>query len=256
MNLRSLLLTVVASATLTSVGAGRINHDKVQPFPQPEPVTVFEKAAVKFKPSLTIGGGCHPYPAVNAAGETSGGLKASGPFNGKCKGSGLGSQVYGRAAWHKDLCAIMYAWYFPKDPYYEVYGEKGHRHNWASVVVWLDNPALEKPKVLAVSAATTNGKYRIVKDGPPPCRRWSCDPPFADYFNDTSPMFKYGTGSSAVTTLVLTTERFGELQDLVMWEQMTEEARGALSETDFGEMAKVPFLDANFNSNLEASLPV
>ncbi|KAE8908769.1 hypothetical protein PF005_g13274 [Phytophthora fragariae] len=40
-----------------------------------------------------------------------------------------------------------------------------------------------------------------------------------------------------------------------MWEQLTEAARGALSETDFGEKAKVPFIDANFDTNLEASRP-
>ncbi|KAE8988113.1 hypothetical protein PR003_g21217 [Phytophthora rubi] len=56
-----------------------------------------EKAAVKFKPSLQIIDGCHPYPAVNTAGETNGELKGSGKDDGDCKGSGLGSQVYGRA---------------------------------------------------------------------------------------------------------------------------------------------------------------
>ncbi|KAE9265205.1 hypothetical protein PF001_g30988 [Phytophthora fragariae] len=66
MNLRSLLLTVIASATLSGVGAATINHDKVQPFPQLTPVTLSEKSAVKFKPSLIIKDGCHPYPAVNA----------------------------------------------------------------------------------------------------------------------------------------------------------------------------------------------
>ncbi|KAE8986822.1 hypothetical protein PR002_g22239 [Phytophthora rubi] len=93
MNLRFLLIAVIASATLSFVEAGTIGHDKVQPFPQPEPVTESEKAAVKFKPSLIIQDGCHPYPAVNAAGETSGGLKGTGKFDGDCKGvsSGLAS---------------------------------------------------------------------------------------------------------------------------------------------------------------------
>ncbi|KAE9277204.1 hypothetical protein PF001_g25768 [Phytophthora fragariae] len=230
-----------------------IGHDKVQPFPQPDPATVSEKAAVKFKPSLQIHGACHPYPAVNAAGETSDGLKGTGELDGHCKGSGLGSQVYGRSGWHKDLWAIMYSWYFPKDMHYSMIGIRGRRHDWVSTVVWLDNPALEKPKILAVSTSTTNGEYDIVKDGPPSCGRWSSDPPFTVYINGTSPMLKYRTGgASAGTSLALTTERFGEFQDLVMWEQLTEEARGPLSEADFGEKAKVPFIDANFNSNLEA----
>ncbi|KAE8909208.1 hypothetical protein PF005_g23706 [Phytophthora fragariae] len=55
--------------------------------------------------------------------------------------------------------------------------------------------------------------------------------------------------------LTLTDKRVGETQDLIIWEQLTEEARGALSETDFGKKAKVPFIDANFNANLETSRP-
>ncbi|KAE8992908.1 hypothetical protein PR001_g20815 [Phytophthora rubi] len=193
-------------------------------------VTVSEKAAVNSKPSLIIDGACHPHPAVNAAGETSGGLKGTGEIDGDCKGSGLGSQVYGRAAWHKDLWAII-------------------------AVVWLDNPAFEKPKVLAVSTTIGNGEYHIEKDGPPACGRWSCAPPFADYINGTSPMLVFGVRENTATLLGLTTERFGEFQDLVMWEQLTEAARGALSEADFGEKVKVPFIDANFKTNLEASRP-
>ncbi|EGZ14806.1 hypothetical protein PHYSODRAFT_333132 [Phytophthora sojae] len=93
MKLFSFLLAAVVAATLTSVEAGKINHDKVQPFPQPVPITASEKAAIKFKPSLQIVKGCHPYPVVNAAGETSGGLKGTGKPDGECKGSSLGSQV-------------------------------------------------------------------------------------------------------------------------------------------------------------------
>ncbi|KAE8964928.1 hypothetical protein PR003_g27440 [Phytophthora rubi] len=127
----------------------------------------------------------------------------------------------------------MYAWYFPKDMPYSVFGLKGRRHNWVSAVVWLDNPAFEKPKILAVSTTIGNGEYHIEKDAPPACGRWSCPPPFADFING----------------------KIGELQDLVMWEQLTEAARGALSETEFGEKVKAPFIDANLNTNLEASRP-
>ncbi|ETP08904.1 hypothetical protein F441_15185 [Phytophthora nicotianae CJ01A1] len=56
---------------------------------------------------------CVSYPAVNAAGEVTGGLKGTNG-NDACKYAPQGSQVYGRAGWYKDLWAIMYAWYFPK----------------------------------------------------------------------------------------------------------------------------------------------
>ncbi|KAE9145147.1 hypothetical protein PF001_g9989 [Phytophthora fragariae] len=161
MSLRALLFTGVAAATITSLGAATIDNDKVQPFPQPAPVTISEKSAVKFKPSLIIDGRCHPYPAVNAAGETSGGLKGVGQNDGDCKGSGLGSQVYGRAVWHKDRWVNMYAWYFPKDFYDGFFGKVCYRHSWVNAVVWLDNPALENPTVLAVSAVKGDGEYDI-----------------------------------------------------------------------------------------------
>lgn len=43
----------------------------------------------------------------------------------------------------------------------------------------------------------------------------------------------------------------GELQDLIMWEQLTEEAPAGLSKADFGAKTEVPFIDANFEANLE-----
>ncbi|EGZ08018.1 hypothetical protein PHYSODRAFT_526541 [Phytophthora sojae] len=231
----------VAIATLTIVGGVTIDHDKVQPFAQPAPATVSEKAAVKFKPSLQIIDGCHPYPAVNAAGETSGGLKHTGPVDGKCKGSGLGSQVYGRSGWYKDLWAIMYSWYFPKDKHL---GYKGQRHKWVDAVVWLDNPAFETPKVLA--------------NVPQRCEHGSCGKAFAEFMNNTTPMISYRPFymETSFHTLEMTSTRgTGELQDLIMWEQLSPEARTALSETDFGEAAKVPFIDANFETNLELARP-
>ncbi|KAE9015611.1 hypothetical protein PR003_g14472 [Phytophthora rubi] len=114
-----------------------INHNEVKPFPQPEPVTISEKAAVKFKPQIRIGSGCVPYPVVNDKGETSGGVQTSGNPSGGCRGSGHGSQVYGRAGWHNDAWAIMYSWYFPKD---SPSSRMGHRHDWEHVVVWINNP--------------------------------------------------------------------------------------------------------------------
>ncbi|KAG3080353.1 hypothetical protein PI125_g20465 [Phytophthora idaei] len=82
MNLRAFLITIVAALAATDVVA--LNHDQVRPFGQPSPVSVSEKAAVKFKPQLHITNGCHPYPTVNAAGETSGGLATQGAPSAAC----------------------------------------------------------------------------------------------------------------------------------------------------------------------------
>ncbi|ETO75184.1 hypothetical protein F444_09189 [Phytophthora nicotianae P1976] len=65
-----------------------------------------EKAAIKFKPNLSTSEiVCVSFPAVNAAGEVTGGLKATND-NSACKYALKGSQVYERSGWYKDLWAI------------------------------------------------------------------------------------------------------------------------------------------------------
>ncbi|RLN71184.1 hypothetical protein BBJ29_009563, partial [Phytophthora kernoviae] len=120
-----------------------INHDQVQPFAQPEPVSDAEKAAVKFKPQLKVSYGCEPYPAVDSNGSISGGLKQTGKPDGDCTGSELGSQVYSRSDWYKGKWAIMYAWYFPKARQFFYKYFYGHRHMWQWAVVWIDDPAFD-----------------------------------------------------------------------------------------------------------------
>ncbi|KAF1775677.1 Necrosis inducing protein [Phytophthora cactorum] len=166
-----------------------IDHDAVVPFKQPEPVTIFEKAAIKFKPQLHITNGCHAYPAVNVGGQTSGGLKTKGAPSAGCKGSGWGSQVYGRSTWHNGIWAIMYSWYFPKD---SPSTGLGHRHDWEHVIVWIDNPEIAEPKILAVDGNSVKVKY---------LSKWP------------------------INHALESTGEAGDYQDLIMWEQMTDAAR-------------------------------
>ncbi|KAG6956514.1 hypothetical protein JG688_00011396, partial [Phytophthora aleatoria] len=76
-------------------------HDQVQPFAQPDPATISEKAAVKFKPQLYIQFWMRSFPAVNAAGEITRGLKGTDETDG-CMEAPLGSQVYERSTWYQD----------------------------------------------------------------------------------------------------------------------------------------------------------
>ncbi|KAE9293336.1 hypothetical protein PF001_g18308 [Phytophthora fragariae] len=114
MNLYALLLAAVASLVAVHAEVTYIDHDQVQPFPEPKPTTDSEKCAVKYKPQFLVSYGCHPYPAVQADGAVSAGLKRFGPPDGECTKPTLGSQVYSRSDWYKDKWAIMYAWYLPK----------------------------------------------------------------------------------------------------------------------------------------------
>nr|L7NCR7.1 RecName: Full=NLP effector protein 9; AltName: Full=Necrosis-inducing protein 9; AltName: Full=Nep1-like protein 9; Flags: Precursor [Phytophthora capsici]AEJ88240.1 necrosis inducing protein NPP9 [Phytophthora capsici] len=214
-----------------------MDHDQVQPFKQPDPVTVSEKAAVKFKPQIHITNGCHPYPAVTWWGETSGGLKTKGAPSAGCKGSGWGSQVYGRSTWVKGVWAIMYSWYFPKD---SPSTGLGHRHDWEHVIVWIDNPDIENPKILAVTPSAHSGYSKQV-------------PPSADCVDGTSVKVKYESKWPINHALESTTEG-GETQDLIMWNQLSENALRAMNSVTWGD-ANCPFCDGNFQAKLDKAWP-
>ncbi|KAF4315526.1 hypothetical protein BBO99_00008608 [Phytophthora kernoviae] len=105
----------------------------------------------------------------------------------------------------------MHSWYFPKNPAGLMYG---HRHDWANVVVWSNNPAVTNPTSVALRY------YCIIING----------------------------GYHSLDT---TKKNGGGFQGLFMWEQLTDAARAALDSTDFGVEAPVPFIDINFEANLK-----
>ncbi|EGZ06369.1 necrosis inducing-like protein NPP1 type [Phytophthora sojae] len=236
MNLSQLLSTAFAAALLCSVGAYDIQYDKVHSFAQPKPATT----SLEFED-----GTCRPYPAVNAAGDTSRGLEYGDTGVESCQGSSLGSQVYGRAAWHNDLWAIMYVWYFPKDS-----GETDSRHKWTAAVVWLDNPAVEKPKIVAVSTIGRGGVYEVATSGSDEYRNTECYT-FEDKLNGTHPMLLFTSDYTSSGVELTSDGKWGEFQDLIMWEQMTEEAREGISEAHFA----APIIDEAFKPNLESASP-
>uniref|UniRef100_K3X206 Uncharacterized protein n=1 Tax=Globisporangium ultimum (strain ATCC 200006 / CBS 805.95 / DAOM BR144) TaxID=431595 RepID=K3X206_GLOUD len=225
-------LLVSALATVAAVQAGSISHDQVVPFAEPTPSSAYEKLAVKFKPQIHISNGCHPYPAVDAAGNTSGGLKPSGSQSAGCKGSGWGTQVYGRGAAYNGVYGLMYSWYFPKDS--PITG-LGHRHDWEHVVVWIDNPKAANPKILAISPSAHSGYQKYA-------------PPKAGTVDGTSAKVDY-TSKIVINHALDSTTAAGEKQPLIMWEQMTQAARTALENTGFGD-ANVPMKDGNFMDKL------
>ncbi|KAF4316039.1 hypothetical protein BBO99_00002716 [Phytophthora kernoviae] len=123
--------------------------------------------------------------------------------------------------------------------------KKGRRHDWVNVVVWLNDPAAEKPIMLGVSPSSYVSSYS--KYTPPP----------VDGLNGMSCMINYLSNpyDHGYHTVDTTRNRGGEFQDLVMWEQLTDAARISLNETAFGETAQVPFIDENFVANLEKAWP-
>ncbi|KAG1705531.1 hypothetical protein DVH05_003220 [Phytophthora capsici] len=152
MNLQLLAVTVFMAFAAGASAA--VDHGKFEPFHQPEPATISEKAAIKFKPAMVSPlGFCVPLTAVNAAGEINSeriGVPIP-PFQCEKKGG----QVYGRAGWYKDLWAIMYSWYFPIASDFQ-----SRPHDWHNVVVWIDNPAVKTPKIVGIAMSKSDTEYR------------------------------------------------------------------------------------------------
>lgn len=183
----------------------------------------------RFQPHLRVAHGCVPFPAVDWDGNTNNGLKNSGAHNGEC-GKSTG-QVYVRALWYGGYCAVMYAWYFPKDR-----GIGGHRHDWENAVVWLSECSANA-NVLAVSYSGHGSYYKTRSP---------------NMLNER-PLIEYGT-SGLLNHQLFETRHIGGFQPAIRWMGLPFNARVALTYTSFGAAA-VPFTDKTFLRNLDKAYP-
>ncbi|SPO03309.1 related to NPP1 domain protein [Cephalotrichum gorgonifer] len=204
-----------------------IAHDAVVGFPETVPSGDLGNLYLKYKPRLKVFNGCVPFPAVEADGDTSGGLSPTGSPSGGCSPST--GQVYARAAQHGSAYAIMYSWYMPKD---SPSSGLGHRHEWEHIVVWLSGPDTSAT-VLGVAVSQHGGHEK------------STAPPMSG----NTPLVGY-TSVWPVNHQMIFTDEVGGTQPLIAWESLTEAARTALTNTDFGD-ANVPFKDSNFANELD-----
>ncbi|KAK4495373.1 hypothetical protein PRZ48_013704 [Zasmidium cellare] len=220
----NLLLAAASAAAIDKRAV--IAHDAVVAFSQTVPSGTTGDLYLKYKPYLSRESGCVPYPAVDAEGNTSGGLNPSSDPTGDCLAST--GQVYSRAATYNGAYAIMYAWYWPKD---SPSTGLGHRHDWESIVVWLSSASTTA--TLQGLAVSGHGEYETSTSP-----NLSGTRPLVRYYNTWPVNHQLGFTSSV-----------GSEQPLVAWESLGSAAQGALEETDFGD-ANVPFIDANFQNNL------
>ncbi|KAF2852565.1 necrosis-and ethylene-inducing protein-like protein 1 precursor [Plenodomus tracheiphilus IPT5] len=220
------MATCVLAAPHTLVSRAVIAHDAVVGFPQTVPSGTAGTLYLKYKPYLKIFNGCVPFPAVDSAGNTGGGLNPSGGSNQGCSSSP--GQVYARSGTYNGAYAIMYSWYMPKD---SPSTGLGHRHDWENVVVWLSSASTTATiRGVAISA---HGDYQ--KDTTPS-------------LSNTRPKIGYISYFPANHQLIDTGDQGGE-QPLIAWESMTAAARSAIEKTDFGS-ATPSFRDSNFQSYL------
>lgn len=227
MLLTALMFVFVCRLSMAARAADVIDHDKVRGFPDSN--SAFLKT---FQPYLKVIEGCVPFPAVDAAGNVSGGLEPSGMENGDCSRN-LG-QIYVRAGEYNGQCGVMYSWFFPKEhnlgwPYIG-----GSRYDWQDVVVWLTSCDSEA-QVESVSYSS-NGRYYV-----------STQP----HMHGTHPLVKYHREVTGYHFSLTDTRIRGGMQPAVSWSELTEEAREALDTYDFG--MGVPFNTYNFLGNLAKS---
>ncbi|KAL2812710.1 NPP1 domain protein [Aspergillus granulosus] len=247
MSTRTLLLALAASAasmpvstTITGttplISRDVIGHDAVVGFPETVPDSTLGQLYLAYQPYLYVESGCVPFPAVDAEGNTSGGLAPSGSPSGDCSSST--GQIYARSTMASGTTstygnAIMYSWYFPKD---SPSTGLGHRHEWEGVIIYLsDASSTSAGNVLAVCPSAHGD--------------WNCDTSFS--LGGTHPLIRYYSTWPVNHQLGLT-ETVGGSQPLVAWESLTEAAQGALESTDFGD-ATVPFKEGTFAGNLASA---
>ncbi|KAK1930808.1 hypothetical protein P3T76_013765 [Phytophthora citrophthora] len=117
---------------------------------------------------------------------------------------------------------MMFAWYFPKN-FWD--GGPKSRHNWASMVLWIDNPAFETPKLIGASfSQQVHKNIRGIEYEKEPYNKLAAIPPksFIDGSNVSTRVAH--TFADQVGWIGLKfTDLEGEYQDLIMWNQLTDQ---------------------------------
>ncbi|KAH8671547.1 necrosis inducing protein-domain-containing protein [Xylariales sp. PMI_506] len=218
-----------------------ISVDDVVGFATTYPNNTEGELMEKWWPYLYVVDGCVPFPAVDAEGDTSGGLAPTGATDGGCSSST--GQVYARAGTYDDYFAIMYSWYMPKDEPNELEGDlgiAGHRYDWENAVVVLSAEDIDA--MLVGIAASYHGDYVT-------CTGSGCD----DYLSGSNPLIEYYSVADILDHSLGFTTTVGGMQPLIAWENLTVAAQEALTDKDWGS-AIVPFLDSDFDSYLEEAI--
>ena len=203
-------------------------HDEIVGVTPVVPTTPAQILSARFQPTLTVLTGCVPHPGVDAAGRISAGLGLDHVSAGATDSPG---QAYSRTLQLEDHWAIVYAWYFPRDcpsP------GRGHPHDWEGAVVWLRGGA-EDAEMLSFSYSQHGRLFPVV--------------PTAETTHEARPMLAYSRYTEKVTHSMWLHDQPGVLHPLIDWEDLTDAARHALNEGDYG--AGTPLVrDGAFERNV------
>ncbi|KAK6581888.1 hypothetical protein PZA11_005585 [Diplocarpon coronariae] len=209
---------------------GTVPSNQIVGLPEAVPNNVTGELYKAYQPFLQVQGGCVPFPAVDANGNTNEGLKETGSPSSGCSGST--GQVYARGFQAANgRYAIMYSWYMPKD---SPSTGLGHRHDWEGAIIWL-------------ASSTAKAAGNILAVCPSAHGDWKCDTKFS--LSGTGAQLAYSSTWPVNHALSLTSTKGGQ-QPLVAWESMSDVVKAALQTTNFGS-ANVPFKDSTLAANME-----
>ncbi|KAK2042608.1 hypothetical protein LZ31DRAFT_470027, partial [Colletotrichum somersetense] len=221
------------------------NHDQVEALPQTISQTNGE-IELRFNPFLYVKGGCDPYPAVDKDGNLGAGLAPKGGGRSGCD-NGKKAQVYVRVGQSSaGRQAVMYSYYMPK----VTWKEDGHRHYWASVVVWLNmwgcntnDPTSLWP--VGVSYTTDHLNWESAAAGKVSFKS-------SDVGSDQATHPKLQIWDRAISPF---TGADGDLvfeRIVASWDALPDATKQALKDVQY-EHTQVPISDANFQASLDAA---
>ncbi|EFQ30379.1 necrosis inducing protein [Colletotrichum graminicola] len=220
------------------------DHDAIAPFAQQAADGLPGQLQLQFKPALNDVRGCLPYPAVDAEGFHSGGLKPTGTEDGDCRGSSTG-QVYSRVGYSNGRMAVLYAWYLPKMMTMSV-DNPSSRHWYLSSVVWLHT---EECNATAADFTVAGVSYSLGEDAY--SKRFDQPTLFAaDDVSSTHPVVGYRAQTSVFPSYKNVTD--GLDMPLVSWTKLPQPAVDQFNGFVY-ELARCPFQDANFQASLDAA---
>ncbi|KAL0938161.1 npp1 domain protein [Colletotrichum truncatum] len=225
-----------------------IDHDKVVAFSQNASPGLEGQLELRFNPNLFVDGGCDPYPAVDANGNLGAGLKPTNGGRSGCDGGGTG-QVYARRGDSQGRTAIMYSYYFPKVRW--AGGDSGgHRHYWASIVVWIHRWGCKVEDATAtwpvgISFTSDHLQWSTANAG-----EISFTSSTVGVDMPTHPRMQIH--DNAITPFVNGNANQVFERTLVGWQSLPNKAQQALNDVKY-EKTETPVADDNFQTLLDAA---
>ncbi|KAK1994176.1 NPP1-domain-containing protein [Colletotrichum falcatum] len=225
-----------------------IDHDAVKPLQQKASADLGD-LELRFNPHLYVDGGCDPYPAVDADGNLGGGLKPTGGGRSGCDKGGDG-QVYVRVGQtSQGRRAVMYSYYMPKVRWAQG-DNNGHRHYWASVVIWVNRWGCDTTDVSSVWPVGISYTTDHLLWGMANAKDVSFKSSETGTMMPTQPQMQLR--DRAMSAFTGADGPPVKQRTLISYDALPDAARQALIDVKY-EKTEVPFIDANFQNNLDAA---